>query len=45
MRWLAYGLLCAAAAGAQDRLAVDWRTHEPEILANFTTRNVPIEVG
>jgi hypothetical protein len=25
MRWLAYGLLCAAAASAQDRLAVDWR--------------------
>ena len=29
MRWLAYGLLCAAAASAQDRVAVDWRTLEP----------------
>jgi acetylornithine deacetylase/succinyl-diaminopimelate desuccinylase-like protein len=37
MRWLAYGLLCAAAASAQHRLAVDWRTLEPEVLANFTT--------
>src|SRR5450759_4107884 len=37
MRWLACSLLLAAAASAQDRLAVDWRKLEPEILANFTT--------
>jgi acetylornithine deacetylase/succinyl-diaminopimelate desuccinylase-like protein len=37
MKWLACSLLLAAAASAQDRLAVDWRKLEPEILANFTT--------
>jgi acetylornithine deacetylase/succinyl-diaminopimelate desuccinylase-like protein len=37
MKWLACCLLLAAAASAQDRLAVDWRKLEPEILANFTT--------
>jgi hypothetical protein len=29
MRWLACGLLFAAATSAQDRVAVDWRTLEP----------------
>jgi acetylornithine deacetylase/succinyl-diaminopimelate desuccinylase-like protein len=37
MKWLACCLLLAAAVSAQDRLAVDWRKLEPEILANFTT--------
>jgi acetylornithine deacetylase/succinyl-diaminopimelate desuccinylase-like protein len=37
MRLLACCLLLAAALFGQDRLAVDWRKLEPEILANFTT--------
>ena len=37
MRLLVCCLLLAAAASAQDRFPVDWRTLEPEILANFTT--------
>ena len=37
MRWIACCLLFSAAAGAQSRLAVDWRKLEPEIVANFTT--------
>ncbi len=35
MRLLAYYLLIAASASAQDRVQVDWRKLEPEILANF----------